>query len=59
MASDYNIYPAVDSDYNFPPEVRQAIAAAPELPSEIEDPESPLRETLDTLYATVIDGGSP
>ena len=26
----YDLYPAVDEDYNFPPEVRQAIATAPE-----------------------------
>lgn len=29
--SQYNIYPAVDEEYNFPPVVRQAFASSPEL----------------------------
>lgn len=68
--SDYNIYPAVDANFNFPPMVRQAIAASPELvgettqlvPELISDPASTTRQTLDALYLStsmVIDGGSP
>lgn len=45
------IYPAIDENYDFPPEVRQAIADSPELVAAI------------TLYnegpTNVIDGGGP
>jgi hypothetical protein len=68
--SDYNIYPAVDQTFNFPPVVRQALALAPEIteatsqlvPDLVADPESPLRQLLDGLFIStsiVIDGGSP
>lgn len=35
--SDYDIYPAVDSDYNFPPEIRTAMAGSSEVGSRIDD----------------------
>ncbi len=68
--SDYNIYPAVDQNFNFPPLVRGALAGAPEIveattqliPDLVDDPESELRQRLDALFlstAVVIDGGSP
>jgi hypothetical protein len=45
------IYPAIDENYDFPPEVRQAIADSPELAAAF------------ALYAggpqTTIDGGGP
>lgn len=31
--SDYNLFPAVDAGYNFPPAIRQALGASPELVS--------------------------
>jgi len=31
MAAPYDIYPAVDEEYNFPPEIRHAIADSDEM----------------------------
>lgn len=70
MAGPYEIYPAVDNDFNFPPPVRQAIAASAEqaqatsevVPQLLSNPESQTRQVLDELYLSrdiVIDGGSP
>lgn len=39
--TDYDTYPAVDSEYNFPPVVRQAFANSPELLAAISDYQAP------------------
>ena len=71
--SEYRTYPAVDTNYNFPPVVRQAIAGAPEIDETakqrlntlVDDQESELRKKLDFLYRSnvmpvnTIDGGTP
>lgn len=68
MSGTYDVYPAVDDDYSFPPQVRQAIANAPEVIAGtadlVIDPSSVFRQRLDALYLSaapsgVIDGGSP
>lgn len=55
MMTGFLIYPAIDQNYNFPPEVRQAIADSPELIAAfgqyIEDPGPGSRD--------IIDGGGP
>lgn len=66
----YLIYPQIDGNYDFPPEVRQAIADSPELQAEtvqlllqlISDPSGTVRHELESLYierSNIIDGGSP
>lgn len=34
--TDYNTYPAVDGDYNFPPVIRQALASSPEVSTSVD-----------------------
>lgn len=68
--ANYDIYPAVDDNFNFPPLVRQALSSAPEIleatktvvTSQINDPTSDVRLALNEHFlstAIVIDGGSP
>lgn len=73
MAADsdaFLIYPKINEEYDFPPEVRQAIADSPEVQAEtiqlllqlIADPTGNVRRELEALYverSNVIDGGTP
>lgn len=50
---NFLIYPAIDGDYNFPHEVRQAIADSPEISAKID---SNIDQEIQELS---LDGGSP
>jgi hypothetical protein len=62
---NFLIFPRIDDQHGFPPEVNRAIASSPEVSevtaSLIANPINPIRQRLDTLYddTTIIDGGSP
>jgi hypothetical protein len=63
---DFNIYPAVDENNNFPQPVRQALVNSQEMTTatsdRIGDEANPVRQLLDGLYlstSAIIDGGLP
>lgn len=73
--TNFLIYPTIDDQHGFPPEVNRAIALSPEM-SEVtsvlvKNTANPIRQSLDTLYMsggssspgnpdlTRIDGGTP
>ena len=54
----YNIYPAVDENYNFPPQIRQRIVDYPEIKvtiSRMDEAEEKLAQNSKTLESAMID----
>lgn len=49
--ADYNLYPAIDDKYNFPPEVRKAVAKSSEVKTAIDDAVEP---KMDKWEASVL-----